>query len=363
MAASKKPRNVELDAGWPVAAEEELPVVSAVVLEKAKAHLKDLTDKWAGNGKSEGKPYGSGGVCMGEVWDLEGRTAQKGHTACHSWLGYQYSAIQKGDGYRSTWDADYKAGAKPFLCLNCHTKARSTASDEATDAIILWMASEKSPFSKYILNRDDPKSLTEAGAIILCGPGGASQAQAMWMCKVLRYATEGSQALDVWNELYKNGVHPVLAVLICTFISAQKGASFTAATVSSHVSVFRDASTYGGVSNAPDLHGVMKFSFNKGATCTSTVFGDEREGKPTPISTVKTKIASFCKPVMKDDGWGGKVAGESATKEDLIKRALEWQEELGGYNGASFQVPAPMPLQAPPVALPDSNTVFLEVDL
>lgn len=323
--------------------------VSEKVLTEAKTKLADMTKTW------------TGGVCQGCCMDLEGKVVQPGHTACHSWVGYQFGFITTGERYSYRWDTKYKKDAEPFLVLTCHSKKRSSASNEATDAIILWMASDESPFSQFILNRDDKESLTRDGAIILSGPGGASHSQVMWMCKVLRYTTEGSKALDVWHTLYKGGVNPVLAVLICTYISGIKGATFSAAAVSGHVSVF------GGYGADPvDLPALMRFSFNDKADSTSSLFKlsetdrkalDPKFGKQ---KSADTKIKSFCKPFEKDDGWGGKIKGEGVDGPELVRRVLEWQEELGGWQGAGFPV---VPVVEAPPPLPTASTVYLDLDL
>lgn len=323
--------------------------VSDEVLTKIKAALTTKTDRWG---------VSQDGVCQGDVFDLDGNVTAHGHSACHSWVS---SAFRKATG-RYNWGGDiYAEAAKPFIIATCHTPKYSYASKEATEAAILWLADEaKSPFAKFVLNRDDKTHLTTAGALIFGGPGGANHSQAMWMCKFLRYSTEGSKALDVWHILYRNGVNPLLAAYICTHISSYKGATFTASSVSAHVGVFRDE---GGpyLEEVPvDLHGLMKFSFNKGADSTHNLFKDndaKTKAKGKPLA----RIAELCKPYVKDDGWGGKITGKGCDEKQLVEGALKWQEELGGYDaGISSCSEVPVII---PVAEPAKNTVFLDFDL
>src|SRR5690606_33543132 len=109
---------------------------------------------------------------------------------------------------------------------------------EAHEAIILWIASDDCPLSKYILNRDDKESLLNGGVIILCGEEGASVNEALWICKVLRYGVEGGQSLDVWYELVKAGVKPLLAHVVATYVRTIQGATFQYTGMYSHVSAF-----------------------------------------------------------------------------------------------------------------------------
>ena len=181
--------------------------------------------------------------------------------------------------------------------------------------------------------------MTEDGAIILCGPDGASPAQAMWMCKILRYCTEGSTSIDTWYTLYKAGVNPLLATLVCTHITCLKGAEFRDSKVCDHVAVFsRDADKV----NLVDLtQGVN----NPKAIATSSLFAVNAKGLVNPVE----KIRDFCRPFKKPDGWGGFVRGNGADKESLIKNVLEWQQEI--EKGIE------------PPKMSDSSSVYLDLDL
>lgn len=323
--------------------------VTNELLAAAKKRLHAITAGW------------TGGVCNGTCMDLEGgETLGAAHTACHSWVGYAFASI-KTEGknrYGVTWDTAYPKGAKNFLTLTCHSKKRSAriCEEDAVEGIIKWFAHE-SPWSEFILNRDDEKSL-EDGAILLCGPDGLSHAEAMWICKVLRYSTEGSKSLESWLTLYKAGVNPVLAVLVCTYVQPVKGATFGFTGVDGHVSVFGQ---YNGPS--PDLRSIVEMKINKNAPTTGALFACG--GQPIPTKTHKGSvneiIKSFCKPVMKDDGWGGKIAGAGADTTDFVNRVLAWQAELTGED-----VPAPVVAEKaakPAAKKPGKNTVFLEMDM
>ena len=310
--------------------------VSDTVLKAAKKKLHERTKNW------------TNGVCDGAVLYLDDNEVTDAHTACHSWVT---DAFRKACKIGSTFDftfQSYPEGAKDFMVLTCHKKAKSAASAEAMDAIILWLARE-SPFAKYVLNADDTDSLTNDGAIILCGPNGASLAEAMWMCKVLRYSTEGSRALDTWKTLYDGGVNPMLAVLICTHISSVKGSTFGASEVCSHVRVFNYRE-----SADPDIFNLLRGESNPGAKDTSSLFNhgkSKNAGKKVP--GVSSKVRGFCKPFKKSDGWGGFIEGNGADATELVERVLKWQRELED----TFEM-----AQAAP-AMPDSNTVYLELDL
>jgi hypothetical protein len=311
--------------------------VSDKVLADAKKKLNEMTAKW------------NSGVCWGTCLDLEGKEFITPHTACHSWVGYAYAKIRgKGESmYSSTWSTTYPKDAKQFLVLSCHSKKRSKSvcSEEAMDAIILWMARE-SPFSEFVLNRDDDDSLLNGGVILLCGPGALTQAQSMWICKVLRYSTEGAKALDTWLALYKGGVNPLLAVLVCSYVRTIKGATFGFTGAEGHSAVF---GAYGG---EPDVASLLDGTINPAATQTADVFKNDvkaKGGKIGKAGTPSVVIKGFCKPYQKDDGWGGKIDAQGADGPEFVRRVLEWQHEVEG-------------VVAPP-SLPSKDSVFLDLDL
>jgi hypothetical protein len=310
--------------------------VSDTVLKAAKKKLAELTKGWGG------------GVCQGAVLNLDGSTLCAAHTACHAWVTTAFrTACKIGSTFDFTYES-YPEDAKDFMVLTCHKKKKSAASKEAMDAIILWMARE-SPFAKYVLNADDTDSLTNDGAIILCGPNGASLSEAMWMCKVLRYSTEGSRALDTWKVLYDGGVNPMLAVLVCTHIASVNGATFGYSQVCSHVRVFNCSE-----SADPDILNLLRGESNPGSKDTSSLFNhgkNKNAGKK--VGSVVTKVRGFCKPFKKSDGWGGFIEGNRADATELVERVLKWQRELEETFELSQAAPA----------MPDSNTVYLELDL
>lgn len=304
--------------------------VDEAVITKAKAELKSLTEAW------------KGGICWGTATDLKNKRIEglHAHTGCHSWVT---QAFNRHCG--SQTPKFYKKGCTNFLVLTCHTKRMSKASAKATDAIILWMARE-SKFSKYILNRDDEESLTRDGAVILCGPDGATGGEAMWMCKVLRYSTEGGKSLDTWLALKEGGVNPMLALRICTDIADVQGATFGHSPVTSHLSVFGNQYD---CPVEPDLKALAACEPDREATVTGSLF--YRDGAPEK-GVYSNTFEGFCKPVMKSDGWGGEVVGAKATKESLIYHALEWQRKVLGEG-----------VEKPEPVLPNKDTVFLEVDM
>lgn len=312
-------------------------LVSAQVLVDAKKKLKDLNEKWGS------------GVCYGTCLNLEGKEIIDPHTACHSWVNHTYAKLYNPEGsvYNQLWSTTYPEDAKPFLVLSCHSKKHSRfCSPEATDAIILWMARE-SLFSEFVLNRDDEDSLLNGGIILLCGPGALTQAQSLWICKVLRYSTEGAKALDTWLTLYKGGVNPLLAVLVCSYVRTIKGATFGFTGMDEHSSVF---SANGG---EPDIASLLESKINPDATQTADVFRSDTKSKNGKIgkqAAPSVVIRGFCQPYQKDDGWGGTVSGDGSDGAELVKRVLEWQRDNE-------------PDATTPPSLPTESTVYLELDL
>ena len=306
--------------------------ISAETLVLAKERLKNLTKDWGT------------GVCRGVCLNLKGEELVQGHGACHSWVStaYSYTYNLKGVAYNYTWASEYKDSAEQFLVLSCHSKTRSKGicSPEAMDGIISWIAYE-SPFSEFVINKNDKKSLLNDGIILLCGPNALPQAQAMWVCKVLRYSTEGDKALDTWLELYKGGVNPLLAVLVCSFVRTIRGATFGFTDTNGHSTVFN---SYG---KGPDFLSLLECRINLKAADTDSLFENGR----TPLAERKIHkiLKDFCKPELKDDGWGGKVASAGVSGPDLVRQVLRWQATL---EKSLFSEPSPSP-----------NTAYLDIDL
>lgn len=295
------------------------------------------------------------GVCSGKCIYLDdpkkgGLVYEALHTACHSWVTYSYGIACFGvRGFYGPWGQRYVANARNFLTLTCHSRKRSKSicSPEASDFLIRWMARE-SPFSRFILNRDDDETLCEGGAILLCGPDGLTLPQAMWVCKVLRFTTEGSKAADTFMTLVKGGVDPMLAVLVASHVRSVKGAVFGYTGPEGHSTVFQ----YG---DQTDVASLVSRKLNPVADSTSTVFSSTKKVKAedhTPLTNPVAKIKSFCKPYSKPDGWGGYLTGEGAEGPDLVKHVLEWEREIKDC----------LQPESPP-APPDSSTVYLDLDM
>ena len=297
--------------------------VTKKVLDKCKKALIEHSSEWFH------------GVCNGLVGDiLTGETKDGRNTACHAWVSQAFRA-RKENKYGG-WSMPYTKGAKPFLILDCHPQpgGRDTScTKEAADFLILWMARE-SPFSKYVLNRDDEESLLRGGVILFCGPGGLTHTEAVWVCKVLRFKTEGGSAADVFMELVRGGVDGMLAIYVASIVRSKTGATFGYTGPEGHSTV---------VNSGTSLKGFVTRKRNKDADHTSDLFGFGE--------SYFTKVKGFCKPIRKADGWGGTVVGEGAV--DLIERVLEWQEQEFGTLLKSASVSKS----------PDNDTVFLEVDM
>jgi len=338
---------------------------------KAKALLLARNERWS-------KTTSSGSRCDGAMTDLMGVEFGHVHGACHSWISTGFQRLKKeGAGWGWCRKSDYAKDAENFLVLTCHGGRIIGPSKEAVEGIILWMASDESPFGKYIVNRDDKESLLKGGAIILCGPDGVTHAECMWICKVLRYSIEGQQSLDAWLTMYQGGVNPLLAVLVCNYVHTLKGATFGVGAVDGHVTVF--PYNYSTGNNEPDLAGIVVGEPNHEATDTQSVFTLTDKSKRTALPSAAQKndaikrATQFCKPFKKDDGWGGSITGNGATAEELVSAVLKWQEELGLSSKGAFQLEEP---SEPPMAviekkakpravkkLPTKETVYLEVDL
>lgn len=329
--------------------------VSEKVLDDCKSWLIATSKAW------------TAGVCKGKTVYIDGKEEGKdiamGHTACHSWVTSSFGKVclqsKNEEYYWNDWNTPYSANARNFLTLNCHSKVRSktVCSPEATDFLVLWMAKE-SPFSQFVLNRDDDRSLTEGGVILLCGPDGLTLSQAVWVCKVLRFITEGAKAADTFMTLVKGGVDPMLAVLVASHVRSIKGAVFGYTGVEGHSTVF---SAYYYQKNAEPLLGLLTRTLNPKASNTTEVFQNPEGIKVPRLEKATDKIKSFCKPFKKSDGWGGYVQGVGADASDLVTRVLQWQAELGQLL-PDYDATFPPVLQPDP-PMPDSNTVYLELDL
>lgn len=281
-------------------------------------------------------------VTRGYTLSLDGKEiAGRGYSACHAWVHHTYAerCFENSGARYGSYAQAYKEKYENFLTLTCHSKVRSKGicSVEAHEAIILWMASDECPFHQFVLNRDDEESLLNGGLIILCGPDGATLAQTMWMCKVLRYGVEASNALDTWLVLKKGGVNPLLALYVASQIRTLKGAEFGYTGFETHSTVFSD---YGF-----NPKGLLTGEAHPQATSTAEVFGATTEAKASTV------VKGFCAPYKKSDGWGGYVTGSGATADDLVKKVLEWQQSLE----ESFK---PKRNKAP-----SKDAVFLELDL
>jgi hypothetical protein len=300
--------------------------VNEKVLTAAKAKLVKLSEAW------------TAGVTRGKLWDIDGKDTGADHTHCHSW-------IPGRNNY-------YGPLVKNQLVLSCHSKKRSKGicSVEAHEAIIKWVASDECPLSQYILNRDDEDSLLNGGVVILIGPDGATGNETLWICKVLRYAVEHGQALDVWLELVKAGVNPLLALYVCSFVRTVKGATFSYTGPYSHVCVFH------GDAKDAYLQQLMRGEVYRKADCTPQIFGKEMNNAYPAGGD--NRLKSFCAPMKKDDGWGGSVVDDAASKEEFIKHVLAWQAELEGKGGGVKAAVKRLVSKKP-----TKTTVYLEEDM
>lgn len=306
--------------------------VSPELLESSKEYLKEQSESW------------TTAACLGKTVTLDGEDGPLPHTACHAWVGYTFAVhcFNKGMYNYMPWNQKYHKNAVDFLTLNVMSKRRSktVCTPEAVTFLSRWLAHE-SPFSEYVINRDDEESL-EHGHILYCGPNGLNLTEAMWMCKVSRFCTEGGQAADTFMTLVKGGVDGMLAVYVASLVRSYKGASFGYTGVEHHSTVIFPDNT--------SVLGYLKRDVNKTAGSTDALFGKSAD-KHTRASVAT--IRSFCKPFKKPDGWGGFVEGQGADRDTLVERVLEWQKELLGEKADKELA----------LKKPTKDTVFLEMDM
>lgn len=270
------------------------------------------------------------GVCQGKAIYLDGPEIGKRvadpHSACHSWVAYAFNrACFNITFYSNQWNTPYGKKASNILVLNCYSSKRNQGicSKQASDFLVLWLATE-SVFSKFILNRDDPKSLTEGGVILLCGPDGLTLAQTMWICKILRLTVEGGKAAETFMELVKGGVDPMLSLFIASHVRIKKGVTFGYTGQNGHSTVFYD------INHQHEVSVFLQKKVNLEANSTSEVFVPKSQ-----FLTSKTKVAKPAETIRSwfnnrpvSDGWGKTVMEDTLLADELIHHALDWQKLL-----------------------------------
>lgn len=322
-------------------------VVSKELLDTFKRHLSVMTADWDEDG---------GGVCHGSVnWidgDRAGTEITASHKACHAWMTRAYAHAcyhphdprKAGQYYLQDWGAPFHPAAINFVTLSCHR--HGTATQEASDFLIRWLGRE-SPFSRYVLNRDDDESLLN-GMILLCGPDGLRLSEAMWMCKVSRFTTEGNRAANVFMDLVKGGVDGMLAIYVASMIRGEANGGYTFLGIEGHSTVVRPGGT--------DLIGMMERKVNFKAPNTQSVFAASKIARGVKLDAINNtdgRIRDFCKPIVKDDGWGGKVKSNAVAPDILVKHVLDWEKDLQVL----------VRREEVPLAMPTNETVYLELDL
>ena len=336
-------------------------VVSKNVLERTKKELVAATKRW------------DKGLCYGFHTDLEGKNKRWAVTYCHAWLSDCYFTYQLTGRLGVNEDGAYKdpnytayetkPNAQNFLIANCHSRELATCSKEACDFLIRWVAHE-SPFSEFILNKDDDDNLVNGGVVVLCGPDGLNYTEAMWMFKVLRFHTEGSQAADTFMELVKAGVDGMLAIFVANYYRSVNKNKFNFTGLMGHLTTIRegDADVLAWVArktrnDVRESYDLFKFSKN--------------EERPKDYKILhQAKIKSFSKPVKIDDGWGKAVEVEASDKQAFIKEVLAWQDEIGKHvdikaaQAVRFRRGVPIEIKdPPPPPMPTASTVYLDLDL
>lgn len=261
-------------------------------------------------------PVWKGGMTSSTAFDIEGkREVAMGHSACHSHITSLFSPSRMPE-----------TGA---LLASSHTKVRSPQiAPEAHSLLSDFVCSDVTPLGKYVVNRHDRDFCRDNGVIILCGgPNGIKNLnQAMWICKVLRYAVEQQHSIDVWYYLVMNGVAPLLALYVSEYFQVRHGQRYKYGMPNSHCSVFyyyTDAATN---TRPESLLGNLELENNPGMTM---------QVWKAPVKPSGIKGASFFskkKPSegLVSDGWGGHIKVANHSLEDILKYTRELQESLGG---------------------------------
>lgn len=81
---------------------------------------------------------------------------------------------------------------------------------------ILWMTTE-SPFSVFVLNKDNEKDLVEHGVIF--DSAAAGHKVSYFFAKALRFISEDTFRVKVWYDLTEKGVHPMTAFIACNLVN------------------------------------------------------------------------------------------------------------------------------------------------
>lgn len=304
-----------------------MELISSEIYKKIDDQLREMTKGW------------SSGVNCGRGYDIATGEEIGGafyHNGCHSFINQCFNSMGcKGTKSHAAWAVDFShPGAKNFVVTSCYKRRACTK--EAADALLLWMAKE-SPFKDYILNRDDEESLFKGGVMILCGPSGANVAEAMWICKVLRYITESGTSIDVWYDLVEEGIDPIFALFPATFFN-KKDSLYIHKYEETHSSVVY------GISPKDVGNTLVKGAVFRGAERTSEVFG---KFTTSGYNTTYSFFQGWAKSATVSDGWGGTVKKKGLDREGLVTKAREWYASFGGEVKDT-------------AAKPTKTTVFLE---
>ena len=309
--------------------------IKSEALEKIKEELHKQALSW------------TAGVTCGATAQLDGTYSRQG-TACHSWVSTSFSRGYASDTF--------------FVCTASTTKrSKGVCKPESLEAFKSWLVSDKSPFAKYVVNRDDEESLKD-GFIIICDKGGASFAETLWVCKALRYGVEGAGALDVWKTLYDGGVNPILALAAATYIRTVRGASFGYTGLDYHSCVF------GYRADIP-VEGIIRGKVDKKATETYRLFSGSKSEKSISTSIFDDKMSSFCSTRKSSDGWGGFITEKGTQGEEFVKNILAFQKEYEAYVPEKERWNYGEPVGqgdevcSPVVTAPTASTVFLDFDV
>lgn len=92
---------------------------------------------------------------------------------------------------------------------------------EANRAFVSWMCRE-SPWSVFVLNKDDLDELCNCGAIFDCDASGPKIAYVF--AKTMRYTNEDTWRVPIWYELVSQfGVNPMMALIACSCLTPSWG--------------------------------------------------------------------------------------------------------------------------------------------
>lgn len=313
-------------------------------IETLEKFLEELTEQWGR----------LGGVCYGGSVRTNGKQV-RGDTACHAWVARAFYTNPQ------------------IFLLNCIRK-----SDQKRASIVFlrdWVA-KKSVFSKYILNKD--RESLKNGLILQCdekGKEGLTQNEALWVCKVMRMATEGGQSPDLFQELVENhNVDPYLALFVAQNyrMKVWETDNYSYTGPDGHSSVVNTG--YGFCFDS--LVGLylreVKAPYEQSNTG-GLFFPSFKFKVPAKFNTDIRRLAmEMSRADAASDGWGGTVKTDSGSIKSFVKGCKDLEEKIRGLcppdyvfkfdNAEVKEEPVEEIIQEAMIKEPPVDAVFIDFD-